>query len=1553
MYAVLNFTRMINIQSAPANEIYMMTSNMQYNANLTNVLFKLTDSAGSAIPNAAITFRNINNPTVIRQKTTDIDGNVTLDGIYSGNWRIIATSSNGYTILNTTQIFSTNDALQYMTKFANLTNIQFRINDYIGSFVSNSVSPIIQLKNVNTGYLVEKSLINGNATFTEIFNGSTWDSWRVSVKVTTQGSDQVILNQTVLIDTAASVMYRTYNANLTTLKLTVMDRDNAIIEGALVGLKDLSGTYFKETTTDSNGIAFFAETYSENNPVWNVYVQYTVVGSSLSTIFTIYNNTNYNQITPTGQSYLLARSLVNCNLTTINLYVRDDKIANPMDAGLYRVNLTISSPTQNLNYTHLITDAEGYIELKIPAGAYNFSVIYQSAKRAFYFADIPDDFEMTYTRTLSNTETISMQVDLNLNLARLTNIDLWFKKGAGWDYGSAQSNYTSSIPRSISLFYGDIVEISFYYRDVNTGLAIQDANVDESFIILKNGVPQNTTVAEPSGFKSLGIYNYTIYTAEYGAGVFDATVEFQEANHQTAVFEFKIYILSHITSLNLLTPAQDLYVTWGNKLNLLVNFTTTHPQVSNASNGAVSYQILSTGGSGSFNRYIDNTGLYNLSLVASLPVGTYSMLVTATHPNFESIFLVVAFYVLAKETDISTFIESDYRISDSYIRVAFGENLTIYFNATYTNDGTPILDANMKSYLDNSNNAVPIYLSDLGNWQYMATNYAIDYSVGIHFLTITIEKQHHENITLVVLVEVMESWATKLDVINPPSITTWAENATFTVYYYANENPRSNQALIGAEITQLSITYLENGIEQTALILTEDDYGSWWWEDQGSGIYRIWLNTSVLEILGDTFFYIIPTINFSVYAVATARPYVWVKPLPTSIALSMDGQSLNAHSMYFGETALFNADLFVNDLNSGLNGILLDGASLTYLVYNSSDILVSAGFLAAAGNGRYNLAFEATRVGVFTVRVNMLLANHSLPVMPSFSLTISLRPAIFSVDINSTIRTSSLSLKAAHGENISLTVTFLESLPEYPAITAIINGVELNVSTSEPGIYSIEGYASAIEDLGKYNLVVSTSAAYTEPTQVVIEAEIIDFWDTNLEIIEPPTTLPWNNICEFVVKYTSTDIPRKDMVLTNADINELNIVYRQNNMDFPIRLLIEDDILTNVWGWEDLANDIAFGAGYYRVWFNTSIVPMYESRVIYAIPSVQYGVYRVAQARPYVWITPVETTLYAFDALYVNNALVSYSVLLDDAIEIYVKMNVTDEQSVLYGKNVANARVFYDLIVKSTDTYVQSGELSNLGNGYYKLAISAHTIGQYLLRFDTLLQNYSYTINTIELVVSKKLMTILEEDRNLVISTPQNKDISFLIRVFDFRSELPLKGALLTVELEGKKFIGVEDPSNPGQYLISFDQATLELFPVGAYSMKVFIELENYTTTEFNIAFEISLPVDPYLGVPYLYWMIIGAVSIAFIGIALTNRAIRIARIPIYIKQIDATKKLMVKEKTLDLSAGPLSVTRDGEIVELFRKKWELLDLNLESVLGIQKPKKGFKTDADGDGGEK
>ena len=174
--------------------------------------------------------------------------------------------------------------------------------------------------------------------------------------MTTQGSDQVILNHTVLIDTNASVIHQTYNANLTTLKLTVLDRDNAIIEGALVGLKDLSGTYFRETTTDSTGIAYFPETYSENNPNWNLYVTYTLVGSSISTVFTIENKTNYNQITPTGQSYLLARTLVNCNLTTVNLYIYDEQITNPMDAGLYRANVTISSSTQNLNYTHLMTD---------------------------------------------------------------------------------------------------------------------------------------------------------------------------------------------------------------------------------------------------------------------------------------------------------------------------------------------------------------------------------------------------------------------------------------------------------------------------------------------------------------------------------------------------------------------------------------------------------------------------------------------------------------------------------------------------------------------------------------------------------------------------------------------------------------------------------------------------------------------------------------------------------------------------------------------------------------------------------------------------------------------------------------------------------------------------------------------------------------------------------------------------------------------------------------------------------------------------------------------
>lgn len=71
------------------------------------------------------------------------------------------------------------------------------------------------------------------------------------------------------------------------------------------------------------------------------------------------------------------------------------------------------------------------------------------------------------------------------------------------------------------------------------------------------------------------------------------------------------------------------------------------------------------------------------------------------------------------------------------------------------------------------------------------------------------------------------------------------------------------------------------------------------------------------------------------------------------------------------------------------------------------------------------------------------------------------------------------------------------------------------------------------------------------------------------------------------------------------------------------------------------------------------------------------------------------------------------------------------------------------------------------------------------------------------------------------------------------------------------------------------------------------------------------------------------------IAIAGTTKYIQYARIPLIIKQIDRTKKLISGNKVI--SDDNITKTYEEEISDRFKDYWELLDLDIASILGVGK----------------
>ena len=129
-------------------------------------------------------------------------------------------------------------------------------------------------------------------------------------------------------------------------------------------------------------------------------------------------------------------------------------------------------------------------------------------------------------------------------------------------------------------------------------------------------------------------------------------------------------------------------------------------------------------------------------------------------------------------------------------------------------------------------------------------------------------------------------------------------------------------------------------------------------------------------------------------------------------------------------------------------------------------------------------------------------------------------------------------------------------------------------------------------------------------------------------------------------------------------------------------------------------------------------------------------------------------------------------------------------------------------------------------------------------------------------------------------------------------------------------------------YNINFSSEVLSTYDVGTYNLNVEIQKTNYTFTPIHISLTISLPVDPYLNIPYLYWIIIIGTAILVTSVTITRRIIKNARIPQFLRQLQKTKKII--KKNSEIIDPIITGTREDELLNRFGHLWEELGLDFK-----------------------
>jgi len=211
------------------------------------------------------------------------------------------------------------------------------------------------------------------------------------------------------------------------------------------------------------------------------------------------------------------------------------------------------------------------------------------------------------------------------------------------------------------------------------------------------------------------------------------------------------------------------------------------------------------------------------------------------------------------------------------------------------------------------------------------------------------------------------------------------------------------------------------------------------------------------------------------------------------------------------------------------------------------------------------------------------------------------------------------------------------------------------------------------------------------------------------------------------------------------------------------------------------------------------------------------------------------------------------------------------------------------------------------------------------------------------------------------IITPQNHKINFTLELSDTVNGGVLSDATIKVVFNNIETLFYEDAPNTGRYTIIINEDVLTPLELEtAYTLTIYILKANYTADTsipngieaypIEIAVTLTLPVDPYIGIPYMYWQIIAITIAIMIGIYATSAAIKNARIPMIIKVMKRTEKIISGKKSMP--EGRVTKTMEEDLVDKYSKDWQLLDLNLRNIMGLDKKPGDSSTPSDKQGGQ-
>ena len=189
---------------------------------------------------------------------------------------------------------------------------------------------------------------------------------------------------------------------------------------------------------------------------------------------------------------------------------------------------------------------------------------------------------------------------------------------------------------------------------------------------------------------------------------------------------------------------------------------------------------------------------------------------------------------------------------------------------------------------------------------------------------------------------------------------------------------------------------------------------------------------------------------------------------------------------------------------------------------------------------------------------------------------------------------------------------------------------------------------------------------------------------------------------------------------------------------------------------------------------------------------------------------------------------------------------------------------------------------------------------------------------------------------NSTIEEINGETFQFSISLKDAKSNSPLLGATVSISFDdGKTLIPLSDADGDGVYvaerLFTSDEVSA-FFRDSTFEGTLHIEADNYEPISTSITFKVKMN-EIAEGLPTFYLLLAIGAAVIVVATVSGYRYVQYARIPAFVKLINKVRKEIDKMK--EISADRVTSSVKEEIVEKFSDRWQILDLDLSAILGV------------------